>query len=155
VKPEPQVLDVRSLLDAIREVISFNARQHSVTVTLDVPEDLPRIRGDRSQLTQVLVNLAVNGIEAMSESGGELTLRAGLIEGHVAIEVRDTGPGIPSDRLPNIWEAFYTTKAEGTGLGLSIVRSLVDEQPGAAIRVESTPGSGTTFTITMPAHAPE
>jgi len=63
----------------------------------------------------------------------------------------DTGPGIAPDALAQIWAPFYTTKAEGTGIGLSIVRSLVEEQPGTAITVESRLGVGTTFRLTMPA----
>ena len=66
------------------------------------------------------------------------------------VEVADTGPGIPPEVLAQIWEPFFTTKAEGTGLGLSIVRGLVAEQPGATIDVESQPGRGTTFTLTFP-----
>jgi signal transduction histidine kinase len=68
----------------------------------------------------------------------------------VIVEVADTGPGISPELLPQIWEPFYTTKPEGTGLGLAIVRSLVAEQPGASIDVESRPGEGTTFMLMLP-----
>jgi signal transduction histidine kinase len=103
---------------------------------------------------QVFVNLAMNAIQAMADTGGgRVTLKAyegGGIGDTLVAEVTDTGPGIPADALAKIWEPFYTTKAEGTGIGLSIVRSLVEQQPGAAIAVESRPGVGTTFRLTMP-----
>lgn len=66
------------------------------------------------------------------------------------VEIADTGPGIAPEVLARIWDPFYTTRPEGTGLGLSIVRGLVAEQPGAAIEVDSAPGRGTTFVLTMP-----
>jgi len=120
-------------------------------VTVQVGLDtLPQVRGDRSQMMQILVNLANNAIEAMASTGGTLVLRVAVRDG-VVVEVVDNGPGIPEDRFARIWEAFYTTKDEGTGLGLSIVKALVDEQPGAKIEVESRVGIGTTFRITMPA----
>jgi signal transduction histidine kinase len=111
------------------------------------------VQVDRSQLTQVFVNLATNAIEAMDGTGGQLTLKARVdgegSERRVRVEVSDTGPGIRPEVLPKIWEVFYTSKPEGTGLGLSIVRGLVAEQPGATIDVESVAGQGTTFTLTM------
>jgi len=72
----------------------------------------------------------------------------------VVIEVADTGPGIPPEAVERIWEPFYTTKTEGTGLGLAIVGSLVEQQPGATIAVESAPGAGTTFRLVMPCGPP-
>lgn len=154
-KPQPTLLDVGQLLAAAREVVAYDARRRDVEITVEVGETLPQILGDRSQLMQVLINLATNAIEAMPATGGQLTLRA-RAEGDgrdrpVRIDVSDTGPGIPPEALAKIWEAFYTTKPEGTGLGLSIVRGLIDEQPGATIEVESTPGHGTTFALTFPA----
>ncbi|MBI3458357.1 MAG: GAF domain-containing protein [Candidatus Rokubacteria bacterium] len=156
-KPEPQLLDVGDLLRATQELVTYPARKSGVTVSVDSPAVVPPIRGDRSQLMQILLNLATNATDAMAETGGQLALRA-RVEGvtadrpsrAVTVEVADTGPGIPPEKLPDIWEAFYTTKPEGTGLGLSIVRSLVAEQPGASIEVESRPGVGTTFTLLLP-----
>jgi signal transduction histidine kinase len=157
-KAEPVPLDVRGLLAAARELVGYAARNQGVTVEVDAPDDLPPILGERSEMMQILVNLAMNAIEAM-EGGGRLRLRARLDPATpggrpiVVLEVEDTGPGIPPEKLATIWEPFYTTKAEGTGLGLSIVRGLVDKQPGATISVRSLPGAGTTFTLRMPAVA--
>ncbi len=152
---EPVPLDVRDLPDGAAELVSHQARTGGVRVAVDVPDGLPPVLGDRSEMAQILVNLATNALEAMAAAtGGVLTLAARLDPspegGRVRIEVADTGPGIPPEQLERIWEPFVTTKAEGTGLGLSIVRGLTERQPGAAIAVESTVGRGTTFRLTMP-----
>ncbi len=155
-KREPTRLDMGELLAATRDLVAYETRKSGVAVSVEVPAALPRVNGDRSQLMEVLLNLATNAIEAMAPAGaGHLTLKAEA-EGEgaaalVRVKVADTGPGIPPEAHQKIWEAFYTTKPEGTGLGLSIVRSLVAEQPGATIEVESSPGQGATFTLTMPA----
>jgi PAS domain S-box-containing protein len=164
-RPEPTLLQVGDLLAATRELIAYPARQSRVRVAVETRAMLAPVLGDRSQLMQVLVNLATNAIEAMAETGGHLTLRARVqansveqqtgfqrsaLSASVIVEVADTGPGISPELLPQIWEPFYTTKPEGTGLGLAIVRSLVAEQPGASIEVESRPGEGTTFTLMLP-----
>lgn len=157
-RAEPVLLDLRELLSGARELVMHQARASGVDVDVDVPISVPRVLGDRSRLTQILLNLATNAIEAMAQWGGRLTLRvrleragdAGRSAARAVIEVSDTGPGIPPDLLPRIWEAFYTTKPEGTGLGLSIVRSLVEEQPGMSITVDSVPGEGTTFRLGFP-----
>lgn len=165
-RPEPSVLQMGELLAATQELVAYAARQSHVTVALDAPAVLPAVLGDRSQLMQVLVNLATNAIEAMAETGGQLTLgvrvqaasvdhqrpggQPASLPASVIVEVADTGPGISQEVLHQIWEPFYTTKPEGTGLGLAIVRSLVAEQPGASIDVESRPHQGTTFTLTLP-----
>ena len=162
-KPEATLLRMGDLIEATRELVSYQARKSEVAIAVDATPDLPQIRGDRSQLMQVLLNLATNAIEAMADKGGQLTLRASVRQSRsgtgsgspapdrfVVVEVADTGPGIPVDTLGKIWDAFYTTKSEGTGLGLSIVRGLVEEQPGASIEVQSRPGEGTTFILALP-----
>lgn len=166
-KPELTLLDVRELLTAVEELVESQARYSEVSLAVEVSDNLPLVRGDRSQVLQVLMNLALNAIEAMSGAGGKLVFRArrgmpkapmngqvpepGSLESLV-IDVADTGPGISADIIPKIWEPFYTTKAEGTGLGLSIVQALVQEHSGT-VTVESWPGLGTTFRLTLPAEA--
>jgi signal transduction histidine kinase len=152
VKAEPIIVDVGDLIRGSAELVAYAARHASVTVEVDVPAGTPAIRVERSQLTQVLVNLAMNAIEAMTETGGgTLTLRARRDDAQVMIEVADTGAGIAADRLETIWQPFYSTKRDGTGLGLSIVRGLVEEQEGGTITVASVSGGGTVFTIRLPA----
>jgi signal transduction histidine kinase len=158
-RPDHTLLNIRELLAVTGDLLTRQAQESRVTIAVNASECLPPVLGDRSQLMQVLLNLATNAIEAMAGTGGALTLTAQVQEGlnragsaaHLlSVEVSDTGPGISPEILPKIWEAFHTTKPEGTGLGLSIVRSLVSKQPGAAIGVKSQPGQGTTFTLTMP-----
>jgi PAS domain S-box-containing protein len=150
-KAELAVLNVGDLLHGTSELVAFEARRNNVDIVVEVAPHLPRIRVERSQFAQILVNLSMNAIEAMAPQGARLTLRAGVEQDRVRIEVADTGPGMPAETLQKIWQPFYTTKTEGTGLGLSIVRGLVAEQPGGTIDVRSEVGRGTTFTITLPA----
>src|SRR5438034_5052607 len=154
-KPDPTPLDLGELLKATSEVLTYEARKHQVAINVHIPPTLPKVVGDRSSLMQVFVNLVTNAVQAMADTGGgQVTLKAYAADGTgtpIVAEVTDTGPGIPPDALAQIWAPFYTTKTEGTGIGLSIVRSLVEQQAGAAITVESCLGAGTTFRLTMPA----
>jgi signal transduction histidine kinase/HAMP domain-containing protein len=148
-RPQPQGLDAGDLLGAIRELVAHKARAESVGIRLDVPAEPVVVWGDRARMMQILLNLATNAIEAMTGAGGQLTLRVRAAPGGVAVEIEDSGPGIPADQLSRIWDPFHTTKPEGTGLGLAIVRALTEEL-GAAITVDSAPGRGTTFRLTFP-----
>lgn len=165
-RTEPMPLDMGDLLAATAELVAYDARNRRVAIAVETPPALPPVLGDRSQLMQVLVNLATNALEAMT-SGGRLTLRAragersasggtgraesSLPAAVVVVEIEDTGPGIPAAVLGRIWEPFFTTKTEGTGLGLSIVRGIVADHPGATLDVDTRVGRGTTFILRMPA----
>jgi signal transduction histidine kinase len=151
-KPEPQTLELAQLLAAVRALVVYEAHRTGVEIQVDVPESALTASGDRSHLIQVLLNLTSNAIEAMHQRGGQVVLRArrAADTGRPVLEVADTGPGIPPERVERIWDAFYTTKAEGTGLGLAIVRSLVEEN-GGRIDVTSEVGRGTVFTIVLAA----
>ncbi|HEX6534446.1 MAG TPA: ATP-binding protein [Gemmatimonadaceae bacterium] len=121
-----------------------------VDVRLDVPADLPHACVDRVQTGQVLLNLLTNGVQAMAERGGTLTVRARVEEGaRLRIDVSDTGPGIAPEHLERVFEPLFTTKARGLGLGLSVARTLARVN-GGDIAVASRPGAGSTFTLTMP-----
>ena len=109
---------------------------------------LPEIMGDREQLLQVLNNLILNAIQAMPE-GGELKLVTKEAAPGIAIEVSDTGHGIPREHLKKLFDPFFTTKYGGAGLGLSIAHSIIDGHKGS-IEVKSEVGKGTTFIITLP-----
>jgi signal transduction histidine kinase len=142
---------VKNCLDAVEERLS----RHCVRVVSEHDEDLPHIHGDSDLMTQVLLNLVLNAVQAMPESG---TLRVATArEGaqHIRLTVADTGHGIPPDVLPKIFEPFVTTKArgQGTGLGLTVVLGIVQEH-GGSITVDSMPGQGTTFTLLLPRVAP-
>jgi PAS domain S-box-containing protein len=155
-KPQPTCptpVEVAGVIRGIRELTVYAARQAGVEVAVAVEEAAVSILVDRSQMTQILLNLTNNAIEAMAGRGGRVVLRAGLSPGEAAtvvIEVTDTGPGMDAETLARIWDPFYTTKADGTGLGLPIVRTLVQQQPGGTIEVESHVGRGTTFRLSFP-----
>jgi signal transduction histidine kinase len=113
--------------------------------------DLPEIMADRVQLQQVLMNLMLNGIEAMKETGGVLTIKTGRGEGgQVLISVSDTGAGLPAGKADEIFNAFFTTKPQGSGMGLAISRSIV-EAHGGHLWATSHDGRGATFHFTLPA----
>ena len=122
-----------------------------VRLVTDVPATLPPVLGDETDLELALLNLVTNGIDAMP-SGGELSIRAEVVERGVRLVIRDTGEGIPDDLLPRIFDPWVTTKApgRGTGLGLSIARDVI-ARLGGTIEVQSQRGQGTAFTIDLPA----
>jgi signal transduction histidine kinase len=105
---------------------------------------------DRHMMEQVLMNLVLNAIQAI-KGGGVITIRTRLMDGACAIDVEDTGCGIPSHVLPRIFDPFFTTKGtgEGTGLGLSVSLGII-ERHGGQILVESEVGKGTLFTVCLP-----
>jgi len=146
-RPEFHPVAVARLLDDTHTLISCQALLQRVTVTVDQQPDLS-VQGDRSQLLEVLLNLATNALEAMAD-GGTLDIRAQAEPGAVILELADTGPGIPPEIQARIFEPFFTTKTEGTGLGLAIVRQLVQAH-GGTLTLESQPGRGTTFRLRLP-----
>jgi signal transduction histidine kinase len=108
---------------------------------------------DRVQLQQVLMNLMLNGIQAMEETGGLLTIKAQLDQdGRVQISVSDTGVGLPADKAEQIFDAFFTTKPEGSGMGLAISRSII-ESHGGRVWVAANSGKGAAFHFTLPTAA--
>ena len=122
-----------------------------ITVVEDYAQ-LPEVECNVSQLNQVFLNLINNAAQAINAEGGTITVRTRLEQGHVCVEVTDTGSGIAPEVLPHIWDNYYTTKAagEGTGLGLPIAKSIV-EQHGGEISVKTQAGAGSTFTVRLPA----
>ncbi len=151
-------LDVAPLdLDAvIRDVVALthsDAILNGVRVSLQLDEGLPRVRGDKVQLQQVVLNIMVNAFDAMAQSlDGERSLVIGATlngNGAVQVSVCDTGIGLAPDQADRIFEAFYTTKRDGLGMGLSISRSIITAH-GGDLRAENNPGGGTTFYFTVP-----
>jgi two-component system nitrogen regulation sensor histidine kinase NtrY len=122
-----------------------------VEVAREVEPGLPPVLADRDQVLQVLLNLVRNALDAMP-SGGTLRLAARRAGAGVAFAVSDTGPGVPPADLPRVFEPYFTTKEGGTGLGLAIARRIAEEH-GGSLEVESEPGRGATFTLTLPAAA--
>ncbi|MDZ4064502.1 MAG: HAMP domain-containing sensor histidine kinase [Coriobacteriia bacterium] len=126
-----------------------------VTIKHQIEPDLPYVRSVRGQLIQVIVNLVANACQAMAPRGGTLTLRAHAIRSNrvVLLHVEDTGPGIDPEHIDRVFDPFFTTKGEGvgTGLGLNIVRQIVARGEGT-VSVESHPGKGACFVVTLPMH---
>jgi signal transduction histidine kinase len=99
-------------------------------VRTDLSAELPRIVVDRVQLQQVFMNLMLNGIEAMEDSGGELTVKSQLQDDQFQFSVSDTGVGLPKEKIEQIFSAFFTTKPQGSGMGSAISRSIVESHGG-------------------------
>jgi len=158
-KKAPAQQDSLDIAEIIQEAALLVARElanDDVALTVETEHGLRPIRGDRIQLQQVLVNLLVNAGQAMSDQRGSrtITLRAGAVDGErLAITVQDSGPGIRPDDMPRLFDPFFTTKRDGMGMGLAICRTTV-EAHGGQLSVESTPGAGATFRLTLP-YSPE
>jgi PAS domain S-box-containing protein len=148
---EPVLVQIGELIDRTLSFCEHLIGEYAADVSVDVHRDIRPIYGIRGQLEQVLVNLLTNSCHALPADGGAITITA-RPKGDDRVEIRfaDTGCGIPAEHLDQIFEPFFTTKdhGEGTGLGLSIVRNIIVNHDGG-ISVESDPGRGTTFTITL------
>lgn len=142
-------IDVCEEIDNTLDLIQFHLRNRRIQVVRQYTPDLPRVQADRQQLRQVFLNLFTNASDAMPQ-GGTLTIRTAT-NGDVAIEIADTGSGIPPELLDRVKEPFFTTKplGKGTGLGLAICQRIVQEHHGA-FTLTSREGQGTTARITLP-----
>ena len=144
--------------EAIREVIELTrgeAVKNGVSVQTDLAESLPLIEADRVQLQQVILNLIMNAVEAMSEVGEGtrellISTRKAEPEG-VLVGVRDSGPGLAPEILKRVFDAFYTTKSGGLGMGLSICRSII-EAHGGRLRASANVPRGAIFEFIVSAH---
>jgi C4-dicarboxylate-specific signal transduction histidine kinase len=143
------------LNDLARETIEFlsalTIAQKFELVSKITPDALP-ILGDRIQLQQVILNLVVNGIDAMKDTPTEnriLTIRTSRVENFAELSVSDRGPGIPEDKLKAVFEPFFTSKAEGMGMGLSIARTIIEAHHGL-IREKNRDHGGASFRIRLP-----
>ena len=153
--PRAEVVDLN---EAIAEVIALTyseAVKTGVTVSTRLAPQLPRVQGDRVQLQQVMLNLIVNAIQAMSgilEGARELQISIDAVpsEGGVRVGVRDTGPGLSPESLSRLFEPFYTTKPDGMGIGLSICRSIIEAHGGRLWAIPCEP-HGALFQFTIPA----
>jgi signal transduction histidine kinase len=142
------VVDANSIVDRAARIVDAPAKSAEIDLEVEPTEAPIAVRVDPELMVQVVVNLLLNGIEAMSPAG-RLTVRASRHPPEVWIDVRDTGPGIPPELRSEIFRPFYTTKPQGTGLGLSISQQIV-QRHGGSLRAESPPSGGTTFVIALP-----
>jgi len=145
-----EIVDINEVIREMVVMLQREADRCSVRVCTDLTDGLTGVMADRVQLQQAVMNLMLNGIEAMRDTTGELSIKSYLEEdGQVLISVSDTGVGLPAENADHIFNAFFTTKSQGTGLGLAITRSIV-ESHGGRIWAASNSGPGATFQFTLP-----
>ena len=151
IKAEP--LPLQEILKELAALEESHARQSNVRIHVIAAPNLPALKADPSHLTQVLLNLMLNGLQAMPH-GGTLTLEAKTSNNNFLIAVTDTGTGIAAENLSRIFDPYFTTKAQGSGLGLAISRRII-EAHGGTITVTSEAGQGCRFEISLPLNCAE
>ena len=146
-RPLAMSLVVHDILDVVQERLE----KRDIHLQVHLASSCPSVFADRDQMGQVVLNLVMNAIQAMP-NGGALTITLTSDARRVHLALADNGCGIPKDNIPKLFMPFFTTKGcgEGTGLGLTVVHGIVQEHEGSIV-VESQPGTGTTFTISLPA----
>jgi C4-dicarboxylate-specific signal transduction histidine kinase len=150
--PQQESVDVNEVIREMLVLLRSEARRYYVSIHTNLAGDLPHIMGDRVQLQQVLMNLLVNGIDAMKEVGGtrELMITSQRAENdQLMVSVSDTGVGLPTQHVDQIFDPFFTTKPHGTGMGLRISRSIVESHGGRLWVVDKSP-PGAIFCFTLP-----
>jgi PAS domain S-box-containing protein len=152
--PQREWVDVNGLIHEMLSLLKGEAMRSSIALRTDLSAELPKIKVDRVQLQQVFMNLMLNAIEAMEDCGGELTVKSELQGGHLQCSVSDTGVGLPTDGMDQIFSAFFTTKPKGSGMGLAISRSIV-ESHGGRLWASANRGGGATFHFTLPIQVTE
>jgi PAS domain S-box-containing protein len=153
--PQRELVDVNEVIREMIVLVRSEAMRYNIFVGAELATNLPQIMGDRVQLQQVLMNLMVNGIDAMKDvdSTRELIIKSQRAETeHLLISVSDTGVGLPPQQADQIFNAFFTTKPHGTGMGLRISRSIIESHGGRLWAVDNSP-RGASFCFTLPTKA--
>lgn len=149
--PERELIDVNDVAREILVLLRGEATRYSISIRTELDGNAPPVTADRVQLQQVFMNLILNGIEAMKDTAGELTIKSQRTDDNrLLVSISDTGIGLPAEKADQIFNAFFTTKPQGTGMGLAITRSIIESHGG---RLWATPnsGRGVTFSFTLPA----
>jgi PAS domain S-box-containing protein len=150
---ERELVNVNEVIEEMIVLLRGETTRYSISVRTELAVDLPRVMGDRVQLQQVLMNLMINGIDAMKDADGtrELAIKSQRAENEeVMVSVTDSGVGLPSQQAEQIFNAFFTTKTHGTGMGLRISRSIIESHGGRLWAADNSP-RGATFHFTLPA----
>jgi signal transduction histidine kinase len=152
----PEVIDLSEIVAEVLSLVRHEATTRQVQIQTNMASDLPHVQGDRIQLRQVLLNLVVNGMEAIAtiEPSKRAVVISGRRESHdneewCLITVQDSGPGVKPDEVDRLFEAFYTTKPQGMGMGLAISRSII-EFHGGKLWAETEQGLGAKFLFRLP-----
>ena len=150
--PQRELVDINEIIREMVALMRSQIMRHSISIRTEFAEDLPRIMADRVQLQQVLMNLMINGIDAMKDVDGtrQLAIKSQRAENdQLTVSVSDTGVGLPAQQADQIFDAFFTTKLDGTGMGLRISRSIAESHGGRLWAVDNPP-RGATFHLTLP-----
>jgi C4-dicarboxylate-specific signal transduction histidine kinase len=151
--PQRELVDINEIIREMVALMRSELTRHSISVLTEFAEDIPRFMGDRVQLQQVLMNLMVNGIDAMKDVDGtrQLAIKSQRAENEqLTVSVSDTGVGLPPQQTQQMFNAFFTTKSDGTGMGLRISRSIVESHGGRLWAADNSP-RGASFYFTLPA----
>ena len=147
---ERELVDVNEVVREMLELLRSEAARYSICVRTDLAAELPRVTADRVQLQQVVMNLMLNGIEAMKDTGGELTIKSERGEnGELLMSISDSGVGLPTEKADEIFDAFFTTKPQGSGMGLTISGSIIKSH-GGRLWARANANRGLTFHFTLP-----
>jgi C4-dicarboxylate-specific signal transduction histidine kinase len=155
-EPAPRTpCDLNEIVREILSILNSELIARDVTVRTELDSALPAVEAARVEIQQVLINLLLNAAQAMNDTppGQRIaTVQTRCHDGNILIAVRDSGHGIPEEKVPRVFDAFFTTKTAGLGMGLAICRRLI-ETHGGWIKAENNPEGGAKFTFSLPAHA--
>jgi signal transduction histidine kinase len=150
---ERKIIDVKEIIEEMTGLLTGEADRHAITINSELEADSPNILVNPVQLQQVFMNLMLNAIEAMKDTGGGLAIKSRVNhEGRLFVSISDTGIGLPAGSAEQIFEPFHTTKPQGTGMGLTITRSIV-EAYGGRVWATANQGMGATFHFILPCGA--
>jgi signal transduction histidine kinase len=147
---ERKTVDVKEIVVEMIVLLGAEAERHAIAMHAELDADTPKVVANPVQLQQVFMNLMLNAIEAMKDTGGELTIRSGPNhEGCLLVSISDSGIGLSAESIDQVFEPFHTTKPQGTGMGLTITRSIV-ESYGGRVWATTNQAMGATFHFVIP-----
>lgn len=147
-EPHPRPTDLSIILKDTLELLNAEFLSHKIKISHNLNNPLPKVLADPEQMKQVFLNIILNAIDAMKESGGELKVLATVTPKELEIHIKDTGPGILSEKLPYIFDPFFTDKESGTGLGLAIAHSIMEKHKGKIVATSEFP-QGASFKVSL------
>jgi signal transduction histidine kinase len=141
-------VEIGRILAHVCELLRPEAAARAIEISTQVEESLPRVMADPVRLTQALLNMLINAIQAV-EKKGRVEVSAAVVDGQVRVAVSDDGPGIPPDKLASVFDPYFTTKDEGSGLGLWIAQQIVTAH-GGSLQAQNGPAGGAVLTMRLP-----